>query len=239
MTLIELLVVAAIMMILMAASIPVLTPMAENRAARETVRGVQSALESARARAIRLGRPCGVTFMPFHENFPCACITMEQLTAPPSVVGGYSVSGNSATVNVGSFPSLKRVDTVQLNYTGPKFVITSSSTSLNLSAGFNSNLQYDYNNYGSDADECVINYFPVPESSNAFAKALGLESSFTLPKGYMIDLAFCGVGEAFSSDSRKGIQPRFRTKLSTNHTTAMRLPAHRHFFGRTEARRSL
>lgn len=196
MTLIEILVVSAIMLTLMAVSVPVLAPIAESRAAREASRGVQSAFESARARAMRLGRPCGVALMPFHQDFPFGCITLEQLTAPPSVVAAYSTSGNSVSIQTGSFPSLKRGDVVQLNHTGPRFVMSGNSNSLDLTAWSDSNLglTYDYQNFGTDSErECTISYFPIPDSSNAFAKALGIESSFILPKGYIVDLAYSGT----------------------------------------------
>lgn len=168
MTLVELLVVSAIMVILMSISITVLTPIAENRMNRESARGVQSALESARARAIRLGRCCGVTLMPFHQNYPYCCITIEQMTAPPSYESN-------------SLPSLQKGDTYQINGTGP-YLQANDPSHL---AGFNSNLKY---NVISNPDFYLIHKFPVSETSNAFAKALGIEASYSLPKGYIVDL---------------------------------------------------
>lgn len=167
MTLVEILVVSAIMVILMSVSIPVLTPLAENRMNRESARGVQAALESARTRAIRLGRCCGVTLMPFHQNYPYGCITIEQMTAPPSYESN-------------SLPTLQKGDTYQINGTGPYLQATNSTL-----AGFNSNLKY---NVISNPDFYLIHKFPVSESSNAFAKALGIEASYSLPKGYIVDL---------------------------------------------------
>ncbi|MDO4630102.1 MAG: prepilin-type N-terminal cleavage/methylation domain-containing protein [Planctomycetia bacterium] len=189
MTLIELLVVSAIMLTLMAVSVPVLTPIAETRVARETARGVQSALESARARAIQLGRPCGVALMPFHSDFKFGCITMEQLTAPPSYLGKCSASGGN--VNVSDLPiALKRGDSVQVNGVGARLSV--SGTTPNVGAGFDQ--VYDFTGYGTDANDCLIHYFPVSESGNAFAKALGIETSYMLPKGYIVDLYYSGVG---------------------------------------------
>ncbi len=167
MTLVELLVVSAIMVVLMSVSIPVLTPLAENRMNRESARGVQSAIESARTRAIRLGRCCGVTLMPFHQNYPYACITLEQMTAPPSYESN-------------SLPTLNKGDTYQINGTGPYLQATNSTL-----AGFSSSLKY---NVISNPDFYLIHKFPVSESSNAFAKALGIEASYSLPKGYIVDL---------------------------------------------------
>lgn len=200
MTLIEILVVVGIMMVIMAVSVPVLAPVAESRVGRECARGVQSALESARARAVRLGRPCGVALVPFHDEYKYACISVEQLTAPPSVTTTYSLSGSSITVNTGNLPTLKRGDSVQLNFSGPRFIVTNQSgNTLNSQAWYDSidgeQLHYDFSQFGSETDRyCTVNYFPVSEVNNAFAKALGLESAYTLPKGYIVDLFFSGVG---------------------------------------------
>lgn len=173
MTLVELLVVSAIMVVLMSVSIPVLTPLAENRMARESARGVQSTLESARTRAIRLGRPCGVSLLPFHTNYKYSCITLEQMTAPPSYESN-------------SLPSLKKGDTYQINGTGPYLQATNPTL-----AGFSSSLKY---NVISNPDFYLIHRFPVSDSSNAFSKALGIEASYSLPKGYIVDLYYSYSG---------------------------------------------
>lgn len=167
MTLVELLVVSAIMVILMSVSIPVLTPLAENRMARESARGVQSACESARTRAIRLGRCCAVTLTPFHQNYPYGCITIEQMTAPPSY--------ESATL-----PTLQKGDTYQINGTGAYLQAANSTV-----AGFGLSREVI-----SNPDFYLVHKFPVSESSNAFAKALGIEASYSLPKGYIVDLYY-------------------------------------------------
>ena len=206
MTLVELLVVSAIMVLLMSIAVPVLSPIAESRLARESARGVVTAMESARSRAMQSGRPCGVAFMPFHANYLRSCIQVEQLSARPAYIGTYTVNGNTITVkSPNSNIKLHKGDTVQLNYTGPCFVIQSDNNSdtatINLAAGFDSSLKYDYSNYGSNSNECVINTFPVFESENAFAKALGIVTSFILPKGYIVDLSCSGYGNASSSES--------------------------------------
>lgn len=199
MTLVELLVVSAIMVLLMSIAVPVLSPIAESRLARESARGVVTAMESARSRAMQSGRPCGVAFMPFHANYLRSCIQVEQLSARPAYIGTYSVNGNSISVTPPGSIKLHKGDTVQLNYTGPRFVVQSdNSTTFNLAAGFN--LKYDYSSFGGDCSECVINTFPVFESENAFAKALGIVTSFILPKGYIVDLSCSGYGNASSSE---------------------------------------
>ena len=211
MTLIEILVVVGIMMVIMAVSVPVLAPVAESRVGRECARGVQSALESARARAIRLGRPCGVALIPFHDEYKYACISVEQLTAPPSVTTTYSLSGSSITVNTGNLPTLKRGDSVQLNFAGPRFIVTNQSgNTLNDQAWYDSideeHLYYDFRQYGSDTDRyCTVNYFPVSEVNNAFAKALGIESAYTLPKGYIVDLFYSGYSTEQLSSVLEGV----------------------------------
>ncbi len=205
MTLIELLIVSAIMLTLMAVSVPVLTPISETRVARETARGVQSAIESARARAIHLGRPCGVALMPFHEHYKYGCITIEQLTAPPSHLEEYSVKNGSVSVikKNGSIP-LKRGDTVQVNGSGARLYVSSSATP-SVAAGFGE--VHNFTGYGSQAKDCVVHYFPIPESGNAFAKALGIETSYMLPKGYIVDLYYSGVG---ASDNWSGSIPNIK-----------------------------
>ena len=169
MTLVELLVVSAIMVVLMSVSIPVLTPLAENRMARESARGVQSAIESARTRAVRLGRPCAVALVPFHQNYNYACITLEQMTAPPS----YEAK---------PLPTLQKGDTYQINGTGA-YLLASNATS----AGFGLTREV----IGSEnVDYYLVHKFPVLDSGNAFAKALGIEASYSLPKGYIVDLYY-------------------------------------------------
>ncbi len=215
MTLVELLVVSAIMVVLMSVSIPVLTPLANNRMSRESARGVQAAVESARTRAIRLGRPCGVAFTPFHQDYPFGCITIEQLSAPPTFQSTCTVGKNGvqSVTQYNSNRSWVRGDSVQVNYTGPIFVYDGSKWSSSNSAGFGYSYNYQDFNTGQNMN-CSVSLFPVNESSNAFAKALGIEASYTLPRGYIVDLAYSGVGA----------DGKWLNSISTNGTTAKRYP---------------
>lgn len=191
MTLVEILVVSAIMVILMSVSIPVLTPLAENRMARESARGVQSACESARTRAIRLGRPCAVALVPFHQNYPYGCITIEQMTAPPS----YEVTAPNPQDQNGP-SNLNKGDTYQINGAGAYLQAGYASTS----AGFGLLRE----NIKDGREYYLVHKFPVLDSGNAFAKALGIEASYSLPKGYIVDLYYSYNGSTqFSGFTQK------------------------------------
>lgn len=201
MTLIEILVVVGIIMVLASLSMPVLSPVAEGRVARETARGVQAAMEAARARAIRLGRPCGVSLVPFHENYPYGCIKVEQLTAPPGFVTDCSVGTYGITPTTFNGITFKNGDTAQLNFTGPIFTYVENSWTPSQNAGFGES--YDYADYGETSGtattsamdmKCTVNLFPVPDENNPFSKALGIETSYILPKGYILDLYDSGIG---------------------------------------------
>lgn len=216
MTLIEILVVVGIMMVLMSLSMPVLSPIAEGRIARETARGVQSALESARARAIRLGRPCGVSLVPFHDNYPYGCITVEQLTAPPTIVTTCSVGSNGISPSGFNGIRFKNGDTAQLNFTGPLFTYADNSWTPGGNAGFG--VSYDYSGYGKASgsgstntmeNRCAVNLFPVPEEDNPFTKALGIETSYVLPKGYILDLYDSAIGWNGVKFSSKAISQKY------------------------------
>lgn len=168
------------MVLLISVSVPVLNPMGEGRLARETARGVQQALETARMRAMRLGRPCGVTLTPFEKDNK-VCFVMEQVTAPPNVETTCSVSENG----IGSIDwlpvALKAGDRIQLNHTGPWFRYTTG--------GWNYG---EHRLYTASQVDCTIRYTPVSESGSAFSKVLGIDPAYTLPKGMVIDLYYSG-----------------------------------------------
>lgn len=198
-TLIELLVVAGLMILLISVAAPVLNPVAEGRQAREAVRGIQGALETARSRAMRLGRPCGVAFPAFsndedkndkNKNTDPVCIQLEQLTAPPDIVVDCTVSGNSITVNDPLYSQQGDADLLQINYTGPWYRKKGKgATWSTYIPGTSIALGYPDGNY-----EGVIRRSPVSESGNAFAKILGLDPVFMIPRGIVVDLAYSGIG---------------------------------------------
>ena len=85
-TLIELLVVVSILVLLGAMVVPNLTPNMETRRLREAARGVDVFLASAKARAIRNGRPVGVMITPAENNGYAAL--QLRLAEVPVVYGG-------------------------------------------------------------------------------------------------------------------------------------------------------
>lgn len=193
MTLIELLIVAGIMTLLVTVAAPLLNPVAEGRQARETVRGIQAALDTARARALRLGRPCGVAFIPF-ENDRKVCIQLDQVTAPPSVASKCSVSNGrieSVTDTLGR--GFRVGDRLQVNYTGPWYRYNGSQWLTGTGFGSRDFALCDQNG----KVDCTIRYAPVPESGNPFAKALGLDTGYSIPKGVVVDLFYSGVGTGY------------------------------------------
>lgn len=92
-TLIELVIVIVITLSITAMAIPLLAPSRENRRIAESARIVTSMLSQARARAIEIGRPVGVTF----ERFPyvndqlysngTAAITLSYAEVPTPYAG--------------------------------------------------------------------------------------------------------------------------------------------------------
>ena len=193
MTLVELLIVAGLLVLMLAIAVPVLSPMAEGRQAREAVRGIQAALDTARARAMRLGRPCGVAFPPFEggngTTYP-VCIQLEQLTAPPLIHTTCNVS-TAGPSNFGWTPyDFKKGDRVQINNTGPWLQYSGASWSKAAGNGESFEL-YNRNNV-----PCTISYAPVSESGNAFAKVLGLDPTYVIPRGIVVDLQYSGIGES-------------------------------------------
>ena len=82
-TLVELLVVVMIMAIMLAVAVPIVRPPVEARAVREAARMVNTALASARTRAIQTGRPVGVMFEPLVAGGKtCAVLHYVQVSAP-------------------------------------------------------------------------------------------------------------------------------------------------------------
>ncbi|MDO4585076.1 MAG: hypothetical protein Q4D62_13355 [Planctomycetia bacterium] len=203
-TLIELLVVAGLMVLLISMAAPVLNPVAEGRQAREAVRGIQGALETARSRAMRLGRPCGVAFTAFSTEsstdkevtwYP-VCIQLEQLTAPPDIQTTCTTSSQSITVlDTSMYQNPQKGDVLQINYTGPwyrneggKYTFSSCFPGTSTYSEFPSPKDGKY--------DCVVRQRPVPETTNPFAKILGLDPVFMIPKGIVVDLRYSGVGNS-------------------------------------------
>lgn len=82
-TLIELLVVIFITLLITAAAIPLMAPRSDERVMRQTATTVTTMLQTAQARAVELGRPCGIAL----ERFPglpdmCARISYVESQQP-------------------------------------------------------------------------------------------------------------------------------------------------------------
>lgn len=85
-TLVEMLVTIFIVMLITAATIPLVLPAVEGRRAREAARAVSVMLGSARSRAMELGRPCGVMLERFAGQ-PQFCTTLTPCEVPEPYAG--------------------------------------------------------------------------------------------------------------------------------------------------------
>ena len=135
-TLLELLVVMGIMVLLAAITIPRFLPAFEGQRVREAARALHGYLGSARNQAKRTGRPVGVMFERYVDQ-PQASFILRQVEVPPPYAGSTinsrlqiaGVFGNSVRLRIlGPPPDLangliRRGDTIQLNYQGPRYEI--------------------------------------------------------------------------------------------------------------------
>jgi len=87
MTLVELLVVAAIIVLLLAISVPILTPMLEARRTSNAAQVLAGVFQQARAKSIQEGTSYGVRLIPF-ETAPTAAVQLhfQKGTPPPDFV---------------------------------------------------------------------------------------------------------------------------------------------------------
>lgn len=91
-TLIELLIVMTIMVLLVGATIPVLSPPGDERKLREASRGINTFISGAQARAVQTGRPVGVMFKRLSEQTGDAddravCLELIYVQAPAPYAG--------------------------------------------------------------------------------------------------------------------------------------------------------
>jgi len=102
-TLIELMVVVTILLVLTAASVPMMQPVIADRQAREATRSVNSYLSAAQAKAIESGRPAGVIFerMP---GRPGASVDLFMAVSPPPF-SGFSIDSRTTSIVIEEFPS--------------------------------------------------------------------------------------------------------------------------------------
>lgn len=228
MTLIELLVVAGLMVLLVAISMPVMRPVAEDRAPREAIRGLQNMIESAKIRAAKLGRPCGVALIPYSSTvqnesgasittaFPSVCLKCEPVTCPPDYSGVTRISASGGVGATGSLTvTFTDVDTslraagnrIRINGAGPWFQFTGGATGSTTVtspavAGVGYFEPFWLKNAQSDTYyPYTVRRAPVLNSNNAFAKALGMDPPLTFPRGIVVDLYCSGVGMASGSGS--------------------------------------
>lgn len=151
-TLLEILVVMLILLMITAASVPLVAPAMRNRQMREASRSISGYFGAARARAIETGRPVGVVFERFN-GLPFS-VQLAQVEVPPpysgetfdtqavvrpgalSISAGLRLTGLFPTgydhvpfrATVGSpavfNPQVVRVgDRIQFNHRGPFYVI--------------------------------------------------------------------------------------------------------------------
>ncbi len=131
-TLLELLIVMTILLMITAATIPIVVPAMQNRKMRESARLVSSYISGARSRAIETGRPVGVVFQRFN-GLPFS-MNLSYVEVPPP----YSGDSAGATISVSPTGMVNAIagaqiglirygDTIKLNFHGPTFVIASAT----------------------------------------------------------------------------------------------------------------
>ena len=116
-TLIELLIVMTILVLLVSAAIPVMSPSTDQRRIREASRGLNTFLSGAQARAVRSGRPFGVRLIRLSVSTGdpedrAACLELQYVQQPAPYAGfdsqsrviiGTDESSGVANPNPGSF----------------------------------------------------------------------------------------------------------------------------------------
>lgn len=144
-TLVELLVVLAIIVLLLAIALPMMTPPLEQRRIREASRGVVATLAAARDRAIASGRPYGVRLERYVEPITGTvknnvCLNISYVAQPVPYAGdsiysrmivsnggvvfaGIVGTNNSDTWANGPFARVHFGDQVKLNYCGHLYTI--------------------------------------------------------------------------------------------------------------------
>jgi len=138
-TLIELLVVISLIVMVTAATIPVVAPAMANRRIRESARLVSSYIAGAKNRAAEVGRPVGVII----EKFSGQAVSMNLSYAEVPVPWGgdfanslVNVTNANGVVSVQSFVPdgdgwkaqlIRPNDLIKLNYKGPLYYITGAT----------------------------------------------------------------------------------------------------------------
>jgi len=137
-TVLELLIVMTILLMITAATIPIMMPAMANRRLRESSRLVSAFISGARSRAIETGRPVGVVFERFN-GLPLA-YTMHYVEVPEPYAGESASSAcivtqgmMGLTANMGWIdafnPTMVRVgDEIQFNYQGQRYRIDGPDT---------------------------------------------------------------------------------------------------------------
>jgi prepilin-type N-terminal cleavage/methylation domain-containing protein len=210
-TLVELLVVVMIMAIMLAVAVPIVRPPVEARAVREAARMVNTALASARTRAIQTGRPVGVMFEPLVAGGKtCAVLHYVQATPPWSGTLEFSTSGDGFSVDSagtalafvvseGSLPISLADDPVdgilKLNYQGYEFDVTELICASGTGSG-TFTLKLQNNNsafiYAKEKDgnpaEYAFQFYLSPRKSSLMP--------LQLPTRAVVDLGASGLGSS-------------------------------------------
>jgi prepilin-type N-terminal cleavage/methylation domain-containing protein len=138
-TLLEILIVMTIMLMITAATLPVVIPAISNRRMREASRLVSTFISGARSRAIETGRPVGVMFERFN-GLPLA-YTISYVEMPPTYSG--DTLPTKVTLNASPLPSqitgvvpsgsltpglVRYGDRIRLDFKGPLYAISSQAS---------------------------------------------------------------------------------------------------------------
>lgn len=217
-TLLELLVTIGIILAITAAVIPVMGPAMGGRRLREASRGVNTFLNSARNRAMVIGRPVGVSFERL-EAEPQASVVLNMVEVPPPWSGDFATStiaiGPNGTI-VG-FPQgdlgwlaarIRPGDILKLNHRNTAFRLYGSTDSTDDKLGHfdtdpsQENWGFGYDDarkanltpdIGPKPGEPAINYpFQIirqPVKSSA--------AGYQLPAGTVVDLSVSGDDSFF------------------------------------------
>ena len=181
--------VVMIMAIMLAVAVPIVRPPVEARTVREAARMVNTALASARTRAIQTGRPVGVMFEPSDAaGNNCATLHYVQVAAPWSGPG--TVTGN-VFAGLGSYASGGGV--LKLNYQGPTYDVTSGNYLAVPVPGLNDG-NYDFQ------------FYPPPKKSSLFP--------LQLPTRAVVDIGASGIGDSHQFPA-SGTPPKIPVTMVT------------------------
>lgn len=205
MTLVELLVVIAVMVMLIAVSVPYFKPMLESQRSAGGARAVSLALERARFRAIEEDRTFGIEFMRFNDgNAPNTSLQMRLIKEGTNFVrfsnDNFRIKVINGTIHVWEFDNTTKAWTSNNDYTewdnhvkgGYSVQLGRQGRFYKLADGNNRQLAAPYGNLTYPATEDNTSPLSAVEFNVTQSPRSTLIPPVVLPHGTVIDMQFSG-----------------------------------------------